>query len=126
MTTFNKLSDPPTANSRDMRAYMQAILETTGLMAGQSFPLEYFMSNYRTHLTEKTNFNYPTLQKNSDGTYELTPEGYNFFQSRLTSDPILAGQKVSRSEVVEMSRNILASEPHIGWESFDVVLDDNA
>ena len=55
MRILNKMVDPPPANSREMRAYMQAILEATGLMAGERFDIARFMRNYRTH-TEAGDF----------------------------------------------------------------------
>ena len=120
MTTLNRLIELPSANSRAMRAYMQAILETTGLMAGQAFPMELFMRNYRTHLEPKANFPHATMRKNGDGTYELTTEGVQYFSSRLTQAPVIAGQTVSRSEVMEMMRAIVAPAATEGWESFEV------
>jgi len=120
MTTFNKLRTLPASNTRDMRAYMGAILEITGLMSGEGFPLECFMSNFATHLKPKTTFPYPTLRKEDDGTYYLTEEGFQYFQRRLTSDPVTAGQAVSRAEIIEMMRHILSLEPDTDWTSFDV------
>jgi len=118
--------DLPASNSRAMRAYMQAILEVTGLTANQSFPLELFMENYRTHLSPKAKFPHATLRKNPDGMYSLTQQGARFFSSRLTPEPIVRGQKVSRDEVLEMVRNILAIEPPDGWKSFAVEFSANA
>ena len=125
MDRLNRLINPPSANSRAMRAYMQAILETTGLMAGQEFPLELFMSNYRTHLQPKMHFPHATLSRNSEALYALTPEGVTFFSSRLTPQPIVSGQKVSRSEVLEMVREIVAPEPSEGWQAFEVESAEN-
>ena len=126
MTTLNRMIELPSANSRAMRAYMQAILETTGLMAGQSFPIELFMKNYRTHLEPKANYPHTTMRKNGDGTYEITPEGIEYFSSRLTPVPAVAGQKVSRHEVLEMLRAIVAPVALDGWEPFEVQLRENA
>ena len=126
MATLNRLLEEPVANSRDMRAYMQAILEVTGLFAGQEFPLELFMKNYATHLKPKGNYPYATLAKAGDGLYSLTPEGITFFKSRLTSSPAIANQRVGRDNVVGMLRCILASSPPPGWESFEVPLSANA
>ena len=126
MTTLNRMMELPSANSRVMRAYMQAVLETTGLMAGQAFPMELFMKNYRTHLEPKANFPHATMRRNGDGTYELTPEGVQYFSSRLTQEPAVAGQKVSRAEVVEMLRAIVGPVALEGWESFEVQLPENA
>jgi len=66
MITLNKLVKSPVANSREMRAYMQAILEATGLMAGERFDISQFMRNYRTHLETGR------LQKHADGQYSLS------------------------------------------------------
>jgi hypothetical protein len=126
VATLNRLVEEPSSNSRDMRAYMQAILEVTGLFAGQDFPLELFMRNYATHLAPKVKYPHAMLVKASNGLYSLTPEGATFFRSRLTSAPAIAGQKVGRDNVVSMLRCILASSPPPGWQSFEVPLSANA
>lgn len=126
MTTLNRLIDLPPANSRSMRAYMQAILEVTGLMAGQEFPMELFMENYRTHLEPKANFPHATMQKTSADLYQLTPEGFQFFSSRLTQTPAITGQQVYRAEVIEMTRAIVSPEVQSGWEAFSIQLPENA
>jgi hypothetical protein len=120
MDVLNKLISPPNANSPDMRAYMQAILEVTGLMAGQEYPLEKFMGNYETHLKPKVRYPHATLRKEIAGMYSLTPEGVRFFSSRLTKNPIIKGQMVTRAEVIEMIRAIVAAEPRSGWERVSV------
>lgn len=125
LTTLNRLDQRPFANSREMRAYMAAILEVTGMMAGQSFPIDRFMDNYRTHLRSKTNFPHATIVKLPGGSYALTPEGKAFFSSRFTPNPAIAGQKVSRSEVIEMIRRIVALCPEDGWSRFEVTFDPN-
>lgn len=61
MRVLYKQAIPPTANSPAMRAYMQAILEATGLLAGECFDISRFMNNYRTHLKSGR------LLKHSDG-----------------------------------------------------------
>ncbi|HJV02082.1 MAG TPA: hypothetical protein VJ752_16200 [Burkholderiaceae bacterium] len=106
---FNKMAVSPPANSREMRAYMQAILEVSGLMAGERFDISLFMKNYRTHLEKER------LQKHTDGQFSLTELGRRYFISRLTDDPVIKGQLVSRTEVVEMVRNITAKTPEAGW-----------
>jgi hypothetical protein len=111
MRALNKMINPPPANSRDMRAYMQAILEATGLMAGERFDISRFMRNYRTHLEAGR------LQKHSDGSYSLSEPGRQYFISRLTDDPVVKGQLVSRAEVVEMLHKITADHPAEGWTS---------
>jgi hypothetical protein len=92
-----------------MRAYMQAILEATGLMAGERFNISRFMRNYRTHLDAGR------LQKHGDGSYSLSELGRLYFISRLTDDPVVKGQLVSRAEVVEMLRKITLDCPAEGW-----------
>jgi hypothetical protein len=126
VTTLNRLINMPPANSRAMRAYMQAILEITGMYAQQQFPLERFMKNFATHLSPKQCYPYATLRREADGLYTLTAEGAEYFSSRLSPEPIVPGQKVGRSEVVEMMRSILASVPLPGWEAFDVEFAENA
>ena len=88
---------------------MQAILETTGLLAGERFDISRFMGNYRTHLDAGR------LQKHSDGSYSLSEVGRAYFISRLTDDPSVKGQLVKRTEVVEMLHKITADQPSTGW-----------
>lgn len=109
MRTLNKMINPPPANSRNMRAYMQAIMEATGLMAGERFDISRFMRNYRTHLESGR------LQKHSDGTYSLSEAGRQYFISRLTDEPAVKGQLVCRAEVLEMLHKITASNLPTGW-----------
>lgn len=106
---LNKMIAPPTANSRDMRAYMQAILEVTGLMAGECFDISDFMGNYRTHLVAGR------LVIHANGQYSLSDKGRQYFISRLTSAPAVKGQNVSREEVIYMVRKITAETPAPGW-----------
>lgn len=106
---MNKLISPPVANTREMRAYMQAILEATGLLAGERFDISRFMRNYRTHLDAGR------LQKHSDQLYTLSEAGREYFISRLTDEPVVKGQLVSRGEVVEMLQKITADTPAEGW-----------
>lgn len=126
MVMLNKLVDLPSANSSEMRAYMQAILEVTGLFAGQRFPLELFMKNYGTHLAPKSGFSHATLEKAPDGFYALTAEGKDFFSSRLTADPVIKGQRVSREEVISMISRITREDPAEGWQSITIQLDSNS
>jgi len=114
MATLNKMITPPPANSRDMRAYMQAILEVTGLMAGERFDISRFMGNYRTHLEAGR------LEMHSDGQYSISNEGRQYFTSRLTNDPTVKGQAVSREEVISMLRQITAASAAPGWQQFEV------
>jgi hypothetical protein len=93
-----------------MRAYMQAILEVTGLMAGERYEISKFMTNYKTHLENGR------LQKHSDGNYSLSEAGRLYFISRLTDTPVTKGQITSREEVVEMIRGITADTPEVDWQ----------
>lgn len=114
MRVLNKLMISPPANSREMRAYMQAILEATGLLAGERFDISQFMRNYRTHLEAGR------LLTHSDGSYSLSESGRQYFISRLTDAPIVKGQLVSRAEVVEMLNKITADQPTEGWTPLGV------
>lgn len=109
MRTLYKLAAPPAANTRAMRAYMQAILEVTGLLAGERFDISRFMGNYRTHLSSGR------LLRHADGEYSLSEEGRRYFIRRLSEEPMVKGQLVSRAEVVEMLGKITANQPAPGW-----------
>lgn len=108
-------------NSSLYRAYMNAALEVTGMMAGQRFPLEMFMGNMETHLAPKEGIGIgPVLEILPDGNYVLTRDGREFFARRLTDQPMQCGRGTTREEVVEMIRRIVATEPPEGWEAFEV------
>ncbi len=114
-------------NSSSYRAYMNAALEVTGMMAGQIFPLEEFFGNMSTHLAPKEGMGIgPVLEKLPDGNYILTRDGYEFFTRRLTDQPMQRGRGTTRIEVVEMIRRIVAAEPPEGWEAFDVEFPSNS
>lgn len=119
---LNRLTALPAANSRAMRAYMAGILEVTGMMSGQGFPLRRFMNHLSTHMEPKVGFPYATLREGGNDLVYVTDEGLRFFASRLTGSPIIKGQRVSRPEVVDMIRCIVALTPSSGWERFDVSL----
>lgn len=108
------------------RAYMNAALEVTGMMAGQRFPLEEFFGNMETHLNPKEAIGIgPVLEKLQDGNYILTNEGRVFFARRLTDQPMQPGRSTTREEVVDMIRRIVAIEPPEGWESFEIEFPSN-
>lgn len=109
MQVLYKLAVPPAANTRAMRAYMQAILEATGLLAGECYDISRFMGNYRTHLDSGR------LLRHSDGKYSLSNDGRHYFTRRLTDEPVVKGQLVSRAEVVAMLGKITATQPAPGW-----------
>ena len=110
MTTLNKMTTPPAANTCNMRAYMQAILEATGLMAGESFDISRFMGNYRTHIEAGR------LLKHSSGQYSLSEVGRKYFISRLSDTPVTTGQLVSRDEVIHMLCLVTAKQSAEGWQ----------
>jgi hypothetical protein len=113
---FCKLTELPAANSGEMRAYMAALLEVSGMMSKQGFELTVFLGNLRTHLEPKTSFPHSTLRVGDDGLVYVTDQGHRFFASRLMGTPIVSGQSVTRSAVLEMARRILADSPAQGWE----------
>jgi hypothetical protein len=123
---FCKLSVLPAANSRDMRAYTAALLEISGMMSNQGFELTRFLGNLRTHLEPKAHFEHAALSTSANGLTYVTPEGHRYFASRLTPHPIVDGQRVSRVEVIEMIRKILASAPAPGWEVADARLEEES
>lgn len=119
MLKLNRLKQSPIANTREMRAYMQAILEVTGLYADEAFEIELFMKNYRTHLE-----NGRLSKDRSSDLYKLTDIGKTYFSSRLSGQPISRGQHISRAEVIDMIRQVTAKTPKDGWESFEFQLSD--
>lgn len=119
MPTLNRWKSKST-NSSSYRAYMNAALEVTGMMAGQRFPLELLMGNMATHLAPKEGIGIgPVLERLSDGNYILTNVGREFFARRLTNQPMQRGRGTTREEVVEMIRRIVAIEPPENWEAFE-------
>lgn len=88
---------------------MQGILEATGLMAGERFDISRFMAKYRTHLAESR------LLKHDDGSYSLSDAGRAYFIGRLTDSPVVKGQLVSRSEVIDMLEHITSDCTAVGW-----------
>ena len=126
MAMLNRWNSKAT-NSSAYRAYMNAALEVSGMMAGQRFPLEEFMGNMATHLAPKDKIGIgPVLEKLDDGNYVLTCDGREFFSRRLTSQPMQPGRGTTREDVVEMVRRIVATEPPEGWEPFEVEFPSDA
>lgn len=117
---LNRLITLPSVNSSAMRAYMAAILEVTGMMSGEGFPMQKFLRHFSTHLAPKRGFPYPTLRRDSDGLVYVTDEGLRFFASRFTSSPAIRGQRTSRFEVIQMIRCMVATAAPAGWEAIEV------
>lgn len=103
---------------------MAALLEISGMMSGQAFELTKFLGNLRTHLEPKAGFPHPTLQVEENGLASLTTHGHRFFSSRLTDQPVIKGQRVSRGAVIEKIRDIVSAEPKTGWEVVDASLQE--
>lgn len=110
MTTLNRLpeSERNKTNSRQMRAFMQALLEVSGLLVGEEFDLKSMLGNFNTHV-ESGRFD-----RVSGGKVRLTVAGQEYFAERIFSG------KVSRQEVIEMIRNITCLSPPLGWEPVEV------
>ena len=126
MAIFNRLISKST-NTSMYRAYMHAVLEVTGMMSGQRFPLGLFMGHMDTHLAPKISIGIgAVLEKLENCDYVLTKDGFEFFAKRLTETPMQKGRRVTRAEVIEMIRIIVAPDPLKGWESFSVELRDDA
>ena len=122
---LNRLINPPQpANSSEMRAYMAAILEVTGMMSGQGFALRSFLNHLATHLKPKVSFPHATLREGANSLIYVTEPGLRFFASRLTTSPMIKGQYVQRSDVIQMIRHIVASAPASGWEQVDAKLEE--
>jgi hypothetical protein len=121
---FNKLIELPHANTSEMRSYMAALLEVSGMMSGQGFELTAFMDNFRTHLAPKAGFPFATLRIETNGLVYLTAEGYQYFASRFTNAPITQGQHILRSTVIGYIRNIVAPLPPLGWATIEARLEE--
>jgi len=103
---------------------MAALLEVTGMMSGQGFALRKVLNHISTHLEPKAQFPHATLRETESGLIYVTPEGHNYFSSRLSGEPIIKGQHVTRREVIEMIRNILAERAEPGWEPVEAELEE--
>lgn len=68
------------------------------------------LGNFKTHLDEGR------FEEADAGRVVLTELGRNYFSDRL------AEQKLSREEVLEMTRNVTSLEPIQGWERVEVEL----
>lgn len=112
MTTLNRLpeSERNKTNSRQMRAFMQALLEVSGLLAGQEFDLQTMLGNFKRHMDSGR------FERGEVGKVRLTDVGREYFSDRLFLG------KVSREEVIEMIRNITSANPPANWEPVQVEL----
>jgi hypothetical protein len=112
MVTLNRLpmSERNKTNSRHMRAFMQALLETSGLLAGQEFDLKAMLGNFKTHID---NGRFEPISQNK---VRLTNVGREYFAERLYSG------KVTREEVINMTINITSRSPLPDWEPVEIEL----
>lgn len=97
-----------------MRAFMQALLEVSGLVAGQEFDLKAMLGNFKTHMDSGR------FERVEGGKVRLTGMGREYFSDRLFTG------KVSREEVIEMIRNITSENPPPNWEPVKVELAESA
>jgi hypothetical protein len=107
-----------------MRAYMAALLEVSGMMSGQGFALRKVLNHISTHLEPKVRFPHATLREAENGLIYVTQEGHRYFSSRLSGEPIVPGQHVTRREVIEMIKKILAEQAQPGWEQIEAELEE--
>jgi hypothetical protein len=105
---LNRLTTTPDGG-RELWAYTAAILEVTGMMSAQPFPLDQFYDNFSGHKAAGR------IVKAADG-YILSPDGYRYFSGRLTGEN---SQRIDRAAVLELIRLIVAPEPAEGWEAIE-------
>ena len=102
-TQMHKLRITPTG--RQLYAYMAAILEVTGMDQGSVFPLKKFLGNFKTHL-DSGRIN------RTDGGYQLTPMGIDYFRDRYNpGNP----QHIERVEVEIKIRGITGGIQSDDW-----------
>ncbi len=116
MIFLNRLpeSERNKTNTRQMRAYMQALLEVSGLLAGEAFELRAMLGNFGTHMDAGR------FESVADGKVRLTTSGREYFSERLLSGA------VTREEIIEMIRNITAETPPPNWVTLAVKLAESA
>lgn len=71
---------------------MAAVLEVTGMDQGKAYPLNKFLSNFRTHLDSQR------IVRNPEG-YQLTSAGQDYFKDRYSAG---SPQHIDRAEVEQM------------------------
>ncbi len=87
-TQLFKLETTP--SGRRLWTYMAAILEVTGMIRGEAYPLNKFLSNFKTHLDAQS------ITRTPDG-YQLTPRGKDYFNDRYSAG---SPQHIDQAEVV--------------------------
>ena len=94
-----------TPSGRKLWTYMAAVLEVTGMNQGESFPLNKFLGNFKTHLDSQR------IVLNPDG-YQLTPAGQDYFKDRYSAG---SPQHVDQAEVEQMIRGIKTGQGVDEW-----------
>ncbi len=84
---------------------MAAVLEVTGMDQGKDYPLNKFLSNFRTHLDSQR------IVRSPDG-YRLTPAGQDYFKDRYSAG---SPQHVDQAEVEQMIRGIKTGSGTDEW-----------
>ena len=90
-----KLKNTP-KSGRKLWSYMAAILEVTGMNDGQSFNLNLFFTNFRTHIENGRIQVVP-------GGYRLTDAGIEYFADRYNEG---SRQRIYRTDIEAMIRGI--------------------
>ena len=93
-TQLFKLKTTP--SGKRLWTYMAAILEVTGMIKGEAFPLNAFLGNFKTHLDAQR------IMRSSDG-YKLSQKGLDYFNDRYASG---SPQHIDRAEVEQYMHGI--------------------
>lgn len=81
-----------TPSGKRLWTYMAAILEVTGMIRGEAYPLNKFLSNFKTHLEAQR------IVRNPDG-YKLSQKGQDYFNDRYNAG---SPQHIDRAEVEQL------------------------
>lgn len=93
-TQLYKLKATP--SGRRLWTYMAAILEVSGMIRGEVYPLNKFLGNFKTHLDAQR------ISRTPAG-YQLTPTGKDYFNDRYNAG---SPQHIDRAEVEQFVRGI--------------------
>lgn len=94
-----------TPSGRKLWTYMAAILEVTGMISGEAYPLNKFLGNFKTHLDAQRIVRVPTG-------YKLTPKGQDYFTDRYNAG---SPQHIDRAEVEQFIRGIKTGAGTDDW-----------
>jgi len=107
MSNLFKLETTP--SGKELFAYMAAILEVTGMMKGDEYPIKKFLGNISTHLEAER------IIRSGNG-YKLTAKGVDYFMDRFN---IANSQCVSRGEVDRMIKGITTGVGAGTWKQLE-------